>query len=471
MDKELIKSQVKEVIKYSQNFQEDPKVDDLIDQWFKNKKKFIDKMGGELIYEIPTPISFEINERDKIQNIEDFITETEINYCNNPNCNLLLEFLENCKKTFYQNKVPKDITYFLEDEEVVIPKGMKINKALKFFFKNRKDELTEIQNEVSRLIQKDKVNGILCISVHPLDFLSASETTYNWRSCHALDGEYRVGTLSYMTDDCSVICYLRSKEKERILPRFPRSVKWNSKKWRMILHFSKDWYMMMAGRQYPFSSKEVLDLVRTKLLPQAGFFKKWSEWDNSKINSFKHSNGKISKLFEDYIVIDGTLKPLSTIIEDAPNSLHFNDLLYSNYYSPYYSYRDEAENYLGHLFLPPPHDTRFLVGNAVKCLCCGKEDITISETMRCIHCEEEFGEEDLEGFTECEKCGRRIYYDNTVEVQIGNNSYDYITVCPECAETFYNTCSNCGAYIHNDVTYYDEENNPLCDSCIINKKE
>ena len=28
------------------------------------------------------------------------------------------------------------------------------------------------------------------------DYLSLSENAFNWRSCHALDGEYRAGNLS-----------------------------------------------------------------------------------------------------------------------------------------------------------------------------------------------------------------------------------------------------------------------------------
>ena len=72
------------------------------------------------------------------------------------------------------------------------PKGMKLVRAFKYFEKN-KIVLEEIQNLASRYLQEDKVKGTLCFSVHPLDFLSLSENTYNWRSCHSLDGEYRAG--------------------------------------------------------------------------------------------------------------------------------------------------------------------------------------------------------------------------------------------------------------------------------------
>ena len=43
------------------------------------------------------------------------------------------------------------------------------------------------------------MEGYLYLSIHPLDYLSISETNHGWRSCHALDGEYRNGNLSYLT--------------------------------------------------------------------------------------------------------------------------------------------------------------------------------------------------------------------------------------------------------------------------------
>ena len=128
----------------------------------------------------------------------------------------------------------------------MIPRGMKIVKSFKYFEKDE-DTLADIQSAASMIIQEDKIEGKLCMSVHPLDFLSLSENTYNWRSCHALDGDYRAGNLSYMVDSSTVICYLKSDRDER-LPNFPPEVKWNSKKWRVLLFFSNDWDMIFAGR-------------------------------------------------------------------------------------------------------------------------------------------------------------------------------------------------------------------------------
>jgi hypothetical protein len=56
---------------------------------------------------------------------------------------------------------------------------MKLAKAFKFFT-DSKTVLYDLQNRASQIIQEDKVEGTLCLSVHPLDFLSSSMNTYNW---------------------------------------------------------------------------------------------------------------------------------------------------------------------------------------------------------------------------------------------------------------------------------------------------
>ena len=57
---EEIKEQVKSVIQYSQGI-EDPKVDKLIDDWYKAKEDFISMMGNKFIYEFPDTFTFTLS--------------------------------------------------------------------------------------------------------------------------------------------------------------------------------------------------------------------------------------------------------------------------------------------------------------------------------------------------------------------------------------------------------------------------
>jgi hypothetical protein len=63
-----------------------------------------------------------------------------------------------------------------------------------------------------------------------------------------------------MVDSSTVLCYLKGDNDVKI-PMFPDTVKWNSKKWRTLLHFSQNKDLILAGRQYPFPSESGLDLV------------------------------------------------------------------------------------------------------------------------------------------------------------------------------------------------------------------
>lgn len=85
-----------------------------------------------------------------------------------------------------------------------------------------------------QLFKKTKCLVILHIN-SSFRFLTSSVNTYNWRSCHALDGEYRAGNLSYMADNVTFMCYIKGEAKLQY-PFLPHGISWNSKKWRMLVH-------------------------------------------------------------------------------------------------------------------------------------------------------------------------------------------------------------------------------------------
>ena len=250
-----IQEQFNKVISYSQGIP-DPQTDKLFEDWMEAKRDFIEAFGGKLIVEVPTKVSFTLDEDEKKVRLNDFIDTVYNRYSNDA----LGSFLEQESEGFFENVVMREY----ESNKGTIPKGMKLVKAFKFF-ESDKATLASIQDCASRVIQENKIEGTLCFSVHPLDYLSSSMNTYNWRSCHSLDGEYRAGNLSYMVDKHTILCYLKGADNV-ILPLFPNDVPWNSKKWRMLLYVSEYWDMVFAGRQYPFTSTPGLEIVRMELL-------------------------------------------------------------------------------------------------------------------------------------------------------------------------------------------------------------
>ena len=361
----------------------------------------------------------------------------------------LASFISSNKEGFFNNTV---INEFSLSDGKKIPKGMKLVKAFKYFEED-KHLLEDIQNYASRIIQEDKITGTLCFSVHPLDFLSLSENTYNWRSCHALDGEYRGGNLSYMTDCSTFICYLKGASNQK-LPHFPDDVLWNSKKWRVLLFMENKKRGLMAGRQYPFTTINGLNEVSNAMKKAFNYYT--YDWVDAVITEYKNKfNDELFELYDNYIPIQGKIYKMSDIITDNPGSLQYDDLLYSTCYTPFYALTQ------GNCYFSdndPPH---WYIGGEVDCLCCGKSQIENSEYMRCFDCELQYGDSDDDNIAYCACCDSRIFVEDAEEV-----GDDGALVCPACADTQCKRCEACGnLYFNNEITYNREKEMYLCPWC------
>lgn len=432
-----IQEKFNKVISYSQGI-ENPKTDKLFADWLEAKRDFIEAMNGKLIWEWPEPVYFELGAKEKTLRVDDFITMVAERWQNND----LANFISTEREGFFNNQVVQQ--YIYPEGNVIIPQGMKLLKAFKFFEHDTK-ALNDIQSAASMIIQEDKIEGTLCLSVHPLDFLSASENTHNWRSCHALDGEYRAGNLSYMVDHCTVMCYLRSNRQEK-LPNFPEEVRWNSKKWRVFLYFSDRWDMLFAGRQYPFNTETGLDFVRDRVLPVV-HMGNWSPWLKKKISNVEEK-GIHTHFRSAYIPVGETLIQMKDLVINEPNSLMFNDLLSSSCYDPVYAYRME-EMFYGNV--PATHNkSRFHVGGGCKCCRCENEYIELTESFMCNNCEMEYGNSDSDMFATCPCCGHRFVFDDGIWVSGAEE-----TICPECADSYTIECASCGELVYKDDAVYD----------------
>ena len=445
-DKELIQRQVEEVITYSQDINQLINCQDWIQQWESAKSSFIKDFHDQLIYEIPN-VSFSLGLKERQFKLESFRERIRVYYGNVELANFL-QWIE--LDDFYNNLLSTG--YYYQDD--CIPAGYKVVKAFKFFEED-KSILTDIQNEASRIIQTNKINGTLCFSVHPLDYLSVSENDHNWRSCHALDGDYRAGNVSYMLDTSTVVCYLRSNEPAQ-LPNFPYSVPWNSKKWRVLLFFSTDKSMCFAGRQYPFATDNALDFIKN-IFPNLGWGE-WYDWTDKKIE--ESPNGFFFEY--PYVAIGSELIAMDKLMIEPNSVLYFNDLLYSSCYKAQYTYRYNNGPSL-HAMHPTgwtTECTRFKIGADVLCPCCHTNYITEHETMLCNNCLRE--EENEEDSWYCEACGTKIRAD---EIHWTTNDEP---LCDHCFATETSECPNCGRIVWNSDITIDRENNnrKVCRYCM-----
>lgn len=456
---ELVQKDFENVISYSQNFCCDLDSDAILEQWYDNKKEFIDAMG-DLIYEINTPISFELSADEQRKKIDNFLKTIRTVYHNED----LSWFLNKNRNGFFSNYVVEDYEY----NGKKIPRGMKLVKAFKFFFND--PVITDMaQSEASRIIQENKVEGILCFSVHPLDFLSSSENTHNWRSCHALDGEFRAGNLSYMCDNATVICYLKSKNEDKVrLPAFPPTIPWNSKKWRMLMYVNTTRNALFAGRQYPFFCENALATLKpyfVEALQLEGHPTRWSHWHDDTIERFEYSSGydnEYTRTNNRAIVMDNYIHVIDKFVKDLSN-LHFNDVLKSSCYDPFYCwYRTEWGDKMVKMFK---------IGSKPKCPVCGGEEISHSDCMCCSPCFDRYYSHDdyEESIGECSCCGHLLYENDSYSYANGQWDSDLL-VCEECAEEECALCSCCGGLMFKDYLVLDPETKEMiCGECFEDK--
>ncbi len=448
------------VIVYSQDYtitHDEINTTPIFDLWKINKEKIYHLMGDKLIYETDENIEFKLSEDKQRKMLHDFYDRLVCNF----GLNQLVKFMgHQTLEAVYNNRVSNSYEY----EEIKIPKDMKLSKAFKYFISDE-SELRLVQDLFSELVQKNKVSGKLCISIHPLDYLSTSETTYNWRSCHALDGEYRAGGLSYMCDATTVVCYIKG-DKDVKLPRFPSSVPWNDKKWRMLLHMEEESQrLMIAGRQYPFDVegarekiKDIIDKFKEKYYRYHRPYNDHSfvNWTDDHFNSFvspELSNPEEMKYTtKSYRYINGLISAMSTFVKTPKSQvLHYNDIILSHVY-PFPHITWECNRSFG--IVP-----KVRVGyDGVPCVCCGEKPIYNSESLSCRCCDDCY---DTEEYYNCDYCGTRVH-----EEEIYYIEYDDSYICPNCHHEHYFVCTSCGYSTPRDESVYNRDvGGYICEHC------
>ena len=445
-----LRTDFNKVIAHSQGLSE-VKTDIFLDRWYEAKKDIIREWGGELIVKTKTPVLFTLDEDERCRRLDGFINTIYEHFGNED----LAEFLENVRNDFFDNH----LSHEYNDGYITIPKGTKIIKAFKYFEDNE-TLLSDIQNQASMIIQETKISGTLCLSVHPLDYLSLSENTYRWRSCHALDGAYRAGNLSYLLDRSTIIAYLEVNDTKHKLPNFPEDVLWNSKKWRMLLFLEDERDALFAGRQYPFFSQSALHCVSQLFLDS--FHRHpahWSSWYNDYIIDFPRAtcyNSSDRVLYNGrHVALNGSVYAMNDLVVDAKYSRHFNDLLYSSCYIPYYCWT----------YYPKSDKRRlkFSIGSAVPCVVCNEDHVgdTDDGTMICLDCDEVCGSGENENFMYCACCERRT---NRYNLRWMSAIDAYI--CDDCYETETRHCDECGEFWYEcDIQFDRETEKYICPWC------
>lgn len=140
----------------------------------------------------------------------------------------------------------------------VLP-GTKVMKVLSKMakFYGITEEFEKFRIAHSQILNTKKTKGILCLSIHPLDYMTMSDNSYDWDSCMSWenDGCYRQGTVEMMNSPYVLVAYLKGEKPFKIGPR-----EWGgNKKWRELQVVHPGFICNIKG--YPYRSDALSDLV------------------------------------------------------------------------------------------------------------------------------------------------------------------------------------------------------------------
>lgn len=112
------------------------------------------------------------------------------------------------------------------------------------------DGYEEFRQAHSQVLNQKQIKGTLCLSIHPLDYLTMSDNDCGWSSCMSWmeePGDYRLGTVEMMNSPYVVVAYVESSSNMRVCDSY-----WNNKRWRQLFIVTKD--LILGNRQYPYDN-------------------------------------------------------------------------------------------------------------------------------------------------------------------------------------------------------------------------
>lgn len=261
------------------------------------------------------------------------------------------------------------------------------------FFTNLKNAIEYYRIKHSQVLNCTTLTGDLCLSVHPLDYITASDNTYDWDSCMTWTrdnpGEYRVGTVEMMNSPIVVVAYL---EGDRPFYPFNDSRTWSNKKWREFFIVDRD--IISCIRGYPYQSPNLEKVILEKLaaMAQAAGYPAYDD--------IKESQSP---------VIDGKKVCFET-------NMMYND---AQYYTLFYKASTEPS---GEHLITVGTDTYNRINYSGVAICpkCGREFFRNNEEADVIVCE------NCDDTRRCCQCGCRI--DESEDYEINGEWY-----CSDCA--------------------------------------
>lgn len=334
---------------------------------------------------------------------------------------------------------------------IALNKGCKAAKILaKIADAYELEGFEEFRLRHSRVLNHKRFKGTLCVSIHPLDYMTMSDNEYNWDSCMSWQkpGEYRQGTVESMNSDNVIVAYLKGNEDMELWPN--SNLMWNNKRWRELFYVTPELVTQIRG--YPYND-EILEKAVFDIL-----------FELMRANSPEYAWSTVSHDIRANKNLD--LPEGGRIYIRVINHVMYND--FSGTHKAFYGPAIYEELRYG-------SDYHMELSGETVCLCCG-EDWTDrwenfnTEYLMCPSCTGEYV---------CSSCGEYVSDCDLVSFM---DTDDYI--CHYCAERIGNVCEGCNewytdqsistVYLKHCEDILDDATIHMCSCCIENnplKKE
>ena len=288
---------------------------------------------------------------------------------------------------------------FTNGNKVTVDKNSRPIRVLGKIFKNiDKMEIFEaFRIAHSQLLNQKHLYGSLCLSIHPMDYLTMSDNNCGWSSCMSWvdGGSYRAGTIEMLNSPSVIVAYLKSDEET--------FENWNSKKWRLLI--VADPNGIISVKSYPYYNEELtkaaVEMVRNLAEKNLG-------WITGPVEEFKALGA--------FNYCDNTYN-----YEMCTNGAMYNDFGTTTHWCS--------------LPVMPQSDRRIdktiCYSGLRSCMCCGE---VYTDNYRfydeaCVFCDNCFDAEDEYDRYYCDCCGQRLYDDEVCWV-------DDTPYCECCVNNF-----------------------------------
>lgn len=244
---------------------------DLLKNWDAAKSEYLAKLfGGEFIIE--RPVEFDKPRRELRNNIRSALDYGELRDFHKIFMDAIGRNVTPWSDEYYFllrlvdcdaltdnsiNNIPRNTTItFHNGKTLKLTPGEKVMKAL-----GKAVKMMDIDEQVfeefrlkhSLFLNQKKLKGTLCLSIHPMDYITMSDNENGWSSCMSWrhNGEYRMGTVEMMNSPCVVVAYLKSDNEHLEVDDY----RWNSKLWRTLIVATPN--AITSIKNYPYQNKEL----------------------------------------------------------------------------------------------------------------------------------------------------------------------------------------------------------------------